>query len=74
MYYIDNFSLNNEGIKQAKEYSKFVAKELGKGDNYVLLMIQLPNTVRVYKDKSMPMKNCCFTYTKIPSEYIKVIK
>lgn len=74
MYYIDNFSLNNEGIKRAKEYSKSVAKELCKENNYVLLMIQLPNTVRVYKDKSMPIENCCFTYTKIPSEYIKKLK
>lgn len=71
MYYIDNFSLDNEGINKAKEYSKSIAKELGKTENYVLLMIQLPNFIRVYKDKSMPMKNCCFTYAKIPSKHIK---
>lgn len=74
-FYIPNFYLDNEGIQKLKEYANEVADKLNikKGDA-ALLCIQLPQGSRVYADKSMPMKNCCFTYTNIPAENVWEIK
>lgn len=74
-FYIPDFYLDNNGIKKLKEYANKVADILGiKKDNAVLLGIQLPQGSRVYADKSMPMKDCCFTYTNIPPENVWEIK
>lgn len=74
-FYIPNFYINNENIKKLKEYANEVANTLNiNKENAILVSIHLPEAVRVYEDKSMPMENCCFTYSKIPSINVKEIK
>ena len=74
-FYIPNFYINNENIKELKVYANEVTDILNiNKENAILICIHLPDAVRVYEDRSMPMKNCCFTYSKIPKENIKEIK
>lgn len=74
-FYIPDFYLNNDDIKKLKEYANEVSDILGiKKDDAVLLAIHLPQAIRVYADKSMPMENCCFTYSKVPADNVKEIK
>lgn len=74
-FYIPDFYMNNENVKKLKEYANEVAKTLNiNKEDSILISIHLPEAVRVYEDKSMPMENCCFTYSKIPSINVKEIK
>ena len=74
-FYMPNFYINNENIKEFKVYANEVTDILNiNKENAILICIHLPDTVRVYEDMPMPMENCCFTYSKIPKENIKEIK
>lgn len=73
-FYVPGFYMDNESLSKVKEMAREIASPLRKLEDPVLLCIHLPEETRVYADKSMPMENCCFTFSKIHPNCIGEIK
>lgn len=57
--------------KDAKQIARMLGIDFSK---CAIIKIDLPEFISVYKDTRMEKDNCFYTYTSIPSRYIKCIK
>lgn len=70
-FYITDYS--NNKLDVVKKKAKEIQQKLNIA-NPVLLSIVCNNGTEFYKDNTMNINNCCFTYNKIPHEWIKEIQ
>lgn len=75
MYYIEGLE-SKETIDRAKKKIAYqiIDEIYNTNDDFILLKINIPKTIPLYKDTTMSIENCCYSYIKIDPRYITKIK